>query len=95
MKFLSFFNNSPKRQFFEHVLDKFELETKKDKIQGLCRTRWVERHTCFETFYELYVHVCCTFEAIMNPAAFPDKGLDDCWNWDSETKSKAQGFCMH
>ena len=39
----------PQRDNFNHVLDKFELETKKEKIQGLCRTRWVERHTCFET----------------------------------------------
>ena len=28
----------------------------------------------------------------MNPAAFPDKGLDQCWNWDSETKGKVQGL---
>ena len=51
----------PKRQqFFEHILDKLELEI-----------------------------LCCTFVAITIPAAFPDKGLDQCWNW---ARAKAQGL---
>ena len=39
-----------------------------------------------------YMYTCVAH--FMNPAAFSDKGLDQCWNWDSETKStcKAQGL---
>lgn len=51
-----FFDNSPKRQrFFEHVLKVCKSESKRVKLHGLCKTRWVERHTCYETFYELYM----------------------------------------
>ena len=50
------FNNSPKRQrFFEHILDAFESDCTTSKLLGLCRTRWVERHTCYETFYDVYI----------------------------------------
>ena len=38
-----FFDNSPKRQ--RHALGS---ESKKVKLQGLCKTRWIERHaTCY------------------------------------------------
>ena len=88
-----FFNNSPKRQrFFEHILDAFESDCTKSKLLGLCRTRWVERHTCYETFYELYVYICCCLEAIINPCVYPDKNLDQNWDWDSDSKVKAQGL---
>ena len=72
-----FFNNSPKRQrFFEHILDAFESDCTKSKLLGPCRTCWVEWHTCYETFYELYVDIFCCLEAIINPSAHPDKNLD-------------------
>ncbi|XP_062505707.1 52 kDa repressor of the inhibitor of the protein kinase-like [Corticium candelabrum] len=49
-----FFNSSPKRQkFMELVLDVESAQTRKRHIKGLCKTRWVERHTCFETFQEV------------------------------------------
>ena len=45
-----FFDNSPKRlEFLELVLRKFCPETRHDKLKGLCKTRWVERHACLET----------------------------------------------
>ena len=53
-----FFNLSPKRQnYFEHILEAFDSQHTTTKIKGLCKTRWVERHTCFETFYDLYMFV--------------------------------------
>ena len=53
----------------------------------------MERHTCYETFYELYVYICCCLEAIINPSAsYPDKNLDQNWDWDSDSKVKAQGL---
>ena len=49
-----FFNNSPKRQrFFELVLEAMDATTKKKHLAGLCKIRWVERHTCFQTFLEI------------------------------------------
>ena len=88
-----FFYNSPKRQrFLKHILDAFESDCTKKKPVGLCRTRWVERHTCYETFYELYLYICCCLEAIINPSVYPDKNLDQNWDWDSESKLKTQGL---
>ena len=87
-----FFNNSPKLQiFFEQILDAFESDCTKSKLLGLCRTHWVERHTCYETCYELYIYTCCCLEAIINPV-YPDKNLDQNWDWDSDSKVKAQGL---
>ena len=62
-----FFGASPKRQnYFEHVLDTFECQHEKTKVKGLCKTRWIERHTCFESFYELHSYLCNCFELIAN-----------------------------
>jgi len=51
-----FFDFSPKRQrFFESILDQDNAESHPvKKLKGLCKTWWVERHTCYETFYSLY-----------------------------------------
>lgn len=89
-----FFNNSPKRQaFFELVIEKEEIQSNVKKLKGLCKTRWVKRHLCFETFYELYNVLSKTLEGILNP---DDVGLSDLpdspWNWDRETRIKAQGL---
>ncbi|XP_060074027.1 52 kDa repressor of the inhibitor of the protein kinase-like [Ylistrum balloti] len=44
-----FFDVSPKRQrFFEHVLQHHGPKSKRKKLLGLCKTRWVERHTCYD-----------------------------------------------
>ena len=89
-----FFDLSPKRQrFFEHVLTKCASESMKTKLSGLCKTRWVERHTCYETFYEFYKYICLCLEAIVDPSAHSELDLNDgTWEWDSETKIKAQGL---
>ena len=53
-----FFHNSPKRQrFLEYVISCQCPATKKTKINGLCKTRWVERHTTFDTILELYTYL--------------------------------------
>ena len=64
----------------------------KASFLGLCRTQWVKRHTCYETFYELYIYICCCLEAIINPSVYPDKNMDQNWEWNSESKVKAQGL---
>ena len=44
-------SNSPKRQsLFDLTVVKFMPESSHRKLPGLCKTRWVERHTCFEVF---------------------------------------------
>ena len=51
----AFLGNSPKRKnFLDKVIDSLSAETKKRKLKYLCKTRWVDHHSTFETLYELY-----------------------------------------
>ena len=88
-----FFNNSPKRQrFFERVLDVHGSTSNKTKLAGLCKTRWTERHTCYETFLELYKYIHICMDAILHPNQHDELYVGDGnWAWDPETKIKAQG----
>ena len=66
-----FFHFSPKRQrFVKQVLEKCGSNSRKEKLKGLCKTRWVERHECYETFYELYEYVCISEEAIVDHESY-------------------------
>lgn len=97
-----FFDHSPKRQrFLELVLGSKSAPTRKKHLYGLCKTRWVERHTCFDTFAEMYEYICTALEAITFPNRHPDllqvKPDDpesDQWNWqrDRDTVTQAQGL---
>ena len=50
-----FFDMSPKRQrFLERVLQQLAPDIRKKKLVGICKTRWIERHTCYDCFYEMY-----------------------------------------
>ena len=62
----SFFDNSPKRQrFLDIVTDVLgKGETKTRKLKNLCKTRWIERHSTFETIYDLYEYVVTTLDEI-------------------------------
>ena len=84
----TFFHFSPKRQrFFESILDK-EIESHAvKKLKGLCKTQWVERHTCYETFYSPYPNVCLCLQEMLHPSQENAR-----WNWDGETLAKAQGL---
>ena len=98
-----FFHNSPKRKsFFHRVLAIKYPEHKKQKVRGLSKTRWVERCECYESYFEMYACIASTFEAILNPAAYESvyitllndgetTTMND-WNWDRETRIKAQGL---
>ena len=88
-----FFDNSPKRQrFFETILQALGSESKKVKLKDLCKTRWIERHTCYETFYDLYYFVCCCCEAIVYPEVYIENNVSADWDWDANAKVKAQGL---
>jgi hypothetical protein len=89
-----FFNLSPKRQrFLERILDQMAPDLKKKKLVGLCKTRWVERHTCYDVFYDMYESLCECLEAILHPPNYPQI-YEDSWtgSWDQETRTKAQGL---
>ena len=89
-----FLSNSPKRQrMFELTVKEFLPASSHSKLPGLCKTRWVERHTCFEVFLELYEPLVIFFDAILSPHEYPQLECDDgSWNWDTETRVKAQGL---
>ena len=61
-------------------------------LKGLCKTRWVERHECYETFYELYEYVCISLEVIVDQESHPHVYSSLSFTWDRETKTKAQGL---
>ena len=68
-----FFDNSPKRRkFLEAVLKVYCPSTRHEKLKGLCKTRWVERHTCLETFLELYEYTVACLNAICKPTSYPE-----------------------
>ena len=89
-----FLSNSPKRQqMFQLTLETYLPQSSRTKLPGLCKTRWVERNTCFEVFLELYEALVTFLDAIVSPHEYPDlMSADKEWKWDRETVSKAQGL---
>ena len=92
----SFFGNSPKRQrFLNIVIDVLgKGETKKRKLKNLCKTRWIERHSTFETIYDLYEYVVPTIDEICVPLedeCFECPG-EESWDWDASTQTLANGL---
>ena len=79
---------------FELTLSKYLPNVQKSKVPRLCKTRWIERHTCLEVFLELYVALITFLDAIVSPGDYPDLATDDVgsWNWDRDTKVKAAGL---
>lgn len=73
------FLNTPKRQveFSKHVKELNQAQTRKEKLQQLCSTRWVERQDSVAVFEQFLpaVHSC----------------LEEMTSWvDNETSSKAR-----
>ena len=88
-----FFYFSPKRQrFVEQVLKKCGSTSRQEKLKGLCKTRCVERHECYDTLYELYEYVCISLEAIINQDLHPHVYSSIAFTRDRETIIKAQGL---
>ena len=76
---------------FELTVVKFMPASSHSKLPGLCKTRWVERLTCLEVFLELYEPLTTFLDAIVSPNAYPQLvSSDGAWNWDNETKVRAQ-----
>ena len=89
-----FLANSPKRQrLFDLMVKEFLPSSSHGKLPGLCKPRWVERHTCFEVFLEMYEALITFLDAILCPHDYPQLASPDgSWNWDSDTRVKAQGL---
>lgn len=92
----SLFDNSPKRQrFLDIVIDVLgKGETKKRKLKNLCKTRWIERHSTFETIYDLYEYVVTTLDEICVPSEderFECSG-EESWDWDASTRTLVNGL---
>lgn len=92
----SFFDNSPKRQaFLNIVIDALEQgETKKRRLKNLCKTRWIERHSTFETIHDLYQYIVITLDEICDPSdddrfKCPE---EETWAWDAKTRTMANGL---
>lgn len=83
--------NSPKRQvLMDKVVEKEDPQQKKSHLKTLCRTRWVERHNAYETFYELYPIFVKALEIMTSSNLFREEYGD--WSWDAETKTLANGL---
>jgi len=65
--------------------------TGREKLKGLCKTSWFERHSGLETFSELYQHDVTCLDAMVNPHVSPEVN-ESRWNWDSDTKTTAHGL---
>ena len=89
-----FLNNSPKQQqLFELTLKEYLPEDSHSKLPGLCKTRWVERHTCLDLFLEMYELLVTFLDAVISPHEYPNlKSSIGSWNWDKDTITKAQGL---
>ena len=92
-----FFDNSPKRQrFLEEVIGCLAPESKKKKIKGLCKIRWMERQDTFSTIFELYPYLLRTWNQICMPSSSTDLNQESTssteWNWDAETRTSANGL---
>ena len=86
--------NSPKRQrMFERTVEVYLPSSSHSKLSGLFKTRWVERHSCFEVLHEMYETLVTFLDAIVSPHEYPDLASQDgSWNWDRDTKVKAEGL---
>ena len=83
-----FMHNSPKRQLMFQLTMSYHLpDSSHSKLPGLCKTRWVERHTCFEVFFVTFL------DAIVSPHEYPELvSSSGSWDWDRDTIVKAQGM---
>ncbi|KAG1650934.1 repressor of the inhibitor of the protein kinase [Nymphon striatum] len=103
-----FFNASHKRQgFLERVIDivvardrqlpEGRKHSKQHKLKGLCKTRWVARFETIDNFIDLSSSVQTACDIIINPHLYVDDEtlselIKEAWNWDADTKTRAQGI---
>ena len=88
-----FLDSSPKRQkFLETILAHYAPGTRYEKLKGLCKTRWVERHTYLESFLS-FMNVVICLNSMSKPDDYQEvQGDEHNWQWDRKTLTRAQGM---
>ena len=88
-----FFAFSAKRQrLFDKAIDVILPSAKAQKLKDACRTRWIQRIDSYIVFLELLPALHTTLQAMVFPRQYEDLGTH--WSWDSDTITKANGFCF-
>ena len=90
---MQFFKYSPKRdKFLLAVIEKETPEASETTLLSLSRTRWVERHEAHEVFFALLPSILRALAAMSNERLFADQFGETAWNWDTDSKSKANNL---
>ena len=89
--FCRYFLNSPKRsRLLKLVVSANVPDVQKRKpLLDLCKTRWAERHSAYQHFYQAYVFVVQALELI-GYSRHTDKYGDGFSDWDPANRSEAQ-----
>ena len=86
-----FFLKSPKRSGLLELIVKHNVmnEAKRKPLLDLCKTRWAERHTAYQNFYQAFVFILEALEMIGFKRHL-DKYGDTFADWDPANRSEAQ-----
>ena len=86
-----FFLKSPKRSGLLELIVKHNVvnETKRKPLLDLCKTRWAERHTAYQHFYQAFVFIAEALEMIGFKRHL-DKYGDMYADWDPANRNEAQ-----
>ena len=92
-----FFLNSPKRNglLIEIVSANVIEAGRRQPLIDMCKTRWAERHSAYQHFYQCYSYMVIALEVIalgQHRDSLSDNYKDA--DWDNESKSKA-GSLLH
>ena len=91
----SFFLNSPKRNelLSEIVTKNAHQENRRKALIDLCKTRWAQRHSAYQDFYQSYIFIVQCFEVIS--MGLHTKKLSEHFataSWDHDTKGTANSL---
>ena len=90
-----FFLNSPKRNelLIEIVTKNVHQDNRRKALIDLCKTRWAQRHSAYQHFYQSYVFIVQCFEVIS--MGLHVENLSDNFataTWDHDTKGTANSL---
>ena len=90
-----FFLNSPKRSgLLELVISKNVHDPGRRKpLLDLCKTRWAERHSAYQHFYQGYMHIVTALEVIGYKKHYDEYG-ELYGDWDAKVRSDAQQIAV-
>ena len=89
-----YFLNSPKRNgLLLEIVAKSVVETNKRKpLIDLCKTRWTERHSAYQHFYQCYVYIIMSLEVIsmgLHKSELSENYTDASWDQDSKSTANS------